>query len=149
MENPYQAPRSKGADQARPTRGKVHAVFSLIIALVCILQFLGVWTLVLRFVAEDGLSEIPFALMAKKVVLPFSLALGGVFLVFGRKLAAIFFAAYLVQYLVEFGTSGRLNLLTVAMAVVFLAYALWLWKVGLLRGWPNTSYKLNLHQGEA
>lgn len=137
MENPYQAPGHNGTDQARTARGKLHDVVCVLIALFCILQFVGVWALVLRFVKDHGLDEMPILLLAQKTALPFTLALGGVFLVFGRRLAAIFFAVYLVQYAVAFGANGKFNVLTVALAMAFLAYALWLWKVGLLRGWPG------------
>ncbi|WP_369941721.1 hypothetical protein [Xanthomonas medicagonis] len=134
MENPYQVPGHSSKDGSQAARGKDHTALSLIIAALCVLQFLGVCMVVRRAMVEYGVAP---GAVAHKLVLPFLLALAGVLLVFRRRLAAVFFAMYLVMYLAEFGTRKSINVPTVVLTLVFLSYGLWLWKSGLLTGWPN------------
>lgn len=136
MSNPYQVPATERPVRSSPWPGRAHQAVAILIALFCAMQFLAVWLAVLDMVKTVGISNAPILQLAGKVVMPFSLALGGIFMAFGRKLSAVFFAAYLVQYLVAYGTSGRMDLVSVALVFAFLAYALWRWKAGELSGWP-------------
>ncbi|MGH8038461.1 MAG: hypothetical protein ACREPD_12010 [Stenotrophomonas sp.] len=137
MSNPYQVPATEQTVRTSPWRARTHKAVAILIALFCALQFLAVWLLVLDTVKTVGFANAPILALAGKVVMPFSLALGGIFMAFGRKLSAVFFAAYRVQYLVAYGTSGRMDLISVALVFAFLAYALWRWKAGELSGWPG------------
>lgn len=96
----------------------------------------------LRLVADFGLRDAPWGFLAKNAVLPLLLFMGGVFLVFGRRLAALCFAAYLIVYIVRLHGSEAFSVPSVVMAVLFLVYALWLWKAGHLHGWPGSRSRL-------
>jgi hypothetical protein len=137
MSNPYQVPGTEQVVRASPWPGRAHLTIAVLIALFCAMQFLAVWLAVLEMVKNVGIANAPLVELGGKLVMPFSLALGGIFLAFGRKLSAVFFAAYLIQYLVAYGTSGRMDLVSVAVVFAFLAYALWRWKTGHLSGWPR------------
>lgn len=139
MENPYQAPAHVSSDRSPATPRRFQLAVSLLISAFCMLQFVPIWFAALQLVTESGLKNSPLLLLAARMVLPATLMLGGVFLAFGRKLAAIFFAAYLVQYLIESGLRGHVgSLFTLALGGFFLAYSLWLWKRGNLSGWPSS-----------
>lgn len=138
--NPYARPETPlDAAPAKSTRvaGIVHRVISILIALFCAMQFLSVWTLMLRSVAHYGLDQVSLMFIAKTMLMPFTLALAGVFLVFGRRLSVLLFVAYLMQYAFEYGSTGNMDLLSQALVVAFLAYAVWRWKAGALTGWPR------------
>lgn len=137
MSNPYQVSGTEQVVPASPWPGRAHLTIAIFIALFCAMQFLAVWLAVLAMVKNVGIANSPLVELGGKLVMPFSLALGGIFLAFGRKLSAVFFAAYLIQYLVTYGTSGRMDLVSVAVVFAFLAYALWRWKTGHLSGWPR------------
>lgn len=143
MNNPYEASASGAASTPLPrSRGaRAHLVISLVIAVFCAVQLVGVAVAILEFIKDARHSgypdPVPYALLAGKAVMPFTLALAGIFLGFGRKLSAALFAAYLVQYVFTVVPTGRFNLITIGLAVAFLVYALWRWKSGQLTGWPE------------
>ena len=139
-DNPYRAPAYAGTVEtpATTTRGTMHLVLSILIGVLCALQFLGIWLAMIDFVSEFGWVQPPLTLLTK-LALPFTLLLGGLLLAFGRRLAALCFAAYLLQYGVEaLLRDNAVDLLSLAMIGLFLAYSIWLWRRGKLRGWPGT-----------
>ncbi|MGY1459824.1 hypothetical protein ACW5F0_14465 [Luteimonas sp. A534] len=145
MSNPYRAPATRVVSPSPSRRDWLQLVLSLLIAAFCVLQFLGMLFAVLQVVSEMGLRQAPLVTLLAMLVLPFSLFLGGVFLAFGRKLAALSFATYIGLYLIEMGLRDSFgDVLTVLLGVLFLAYSMWLWKLGKLGGWPNNSFKPNL-----
>lgn len=135
MDNPYRSPDAGDIRPAvsSPWPRRTHAAISILVGLFCAAQFVSVWLLALDMVLNGG-AEGFYLQLAGKVLMPFTLALAGVFLAFGRKLSAIFFAAYLVQYVVTF---GAFNIPTLVLAFAFLAYATYRWKAGQLSGWPG------------
>lgn len=142
MNNPYQPPQTAPVAQARSglaRRITVRVVSGLICAL-CVLQFLGIWLQVLLLIKQFGLAATMPTLV--QMGMPSSLMLAGVFLVFRRKLSAVFFGLYLAQYLVVFVRQDAMASVShIFLSVGFLAYALWLWKAGELQGWPTRSVK--------
>ncbi|WNH52227.1 hypothetical protein [Stenotrophomonas oahuensis] len=114
-----------------------HRVVSILIAAFCALQFVGIWALMLRYLSEFGLGEVSLVDIAQKLAMPFTLALAGVFLAFGRKLSVLLFAAYLLQYAYIYGGSGRIDVISLTLILGFTAYAAWRWKTGALNGWPQ------------
>lgn len=139
-ENPYGRPES--ALQPMPVHASraariSHRVISILIGAFCALQFLGIWALILRYVSDFGVGEMPLVAIAQKLAMPFTLALAGVFLAFGRKLSVLLFAAYLMQYAYMAGRSGRADVVSLALILGFTAYAAWRWKQGALTGWPH------------
>lgn len=137
MSNPYEVPGAVPVIPSSPWPGRAHLTLAILIELFCAMQFLVVWMAVLEMVKNVGMANAPLLELGGKLVMPFSLALGGIFLAFGRRLSAVFFAAYLIQYLVAYGTSGRMDVVSVALVFAFLAYAMWRWKTGHLSGWPR------------
>lgn len=140
MNNPYEVPAS-GAQSGRPNRASpAHSAASILVALLCVLQFLGVCLdVAMRVMAgvpgPDG-APIRVLPMAVLMLMPFSLALGGVFLAFGRTVSGVFFAAFLAQYLLKGYATGQFKMLPIVFGLTFLAYAVWRWKAGHLKGWP-------------
>lgn len=139
-ENPYGRPES--ALQHTPVQTSraariAHRIIAILIATFCALQFVGIWALILRYVFDYGLGEMPLVAIAQKLAMPFTLALAGVFLAFGRKLSVLLFAAYLLQYAYIYGGSGRIDVISLTLILGFTAYAAWRWKQGALTGWPH------------
>ncbi|WP_447901264.1 hypothetical protein [Stenotrophomonas sepilia] len=140
MNNPYEIPASD-AQSGRPNKASpAHSVASILIALLCVLQFLGVCLdVAMRVTAgvpgSDG-APIRVLPMAVLMLMPLSLALGGVFLAFGRTVSGVFFAAFLAQYLLKGYATGQFKILPIVFGLTFLAYAVWRWKAGQLKGWP-------------
>ena len=140
-ENPYGRPES--ALQPMPVHTSraariAHRVIAILIGTFCALQFVGIWALMLRYLSDFGLGEVSLLDVAQKLAMPFTLALAGVFLAFGRKLSVLLFAAYLLQYAYINGGSGRIDVVSVALILGFTAYAAWRWKTGALTGWPRS-----------
>jgi hypothetical protein len=138
-DNPYRAPSYAGAMDVPETRGIGHVVLSILIGVLCAAQFLGVWIAVIKMIAEFGWADAPLATLLG-MALPFTLLLGGLFLAFGRRLAVLFFAAYLLQYGVEAMLRDTVvDVLSLVLISLFLGYSIWLWRRGKLRGWPGKS----------
>lgn len=123
----------------------MRTVVTLLIGLLCVVQFLYTWYLVIVMLRDFGVYDTGRLLTS--LIMPLCLFLGGVFLVFGRRLSALFFIAYVLLYMYEmgkredFGSLGSAamamgSLGNLVMAMGFVGYALWLWKLGELRGWP-------------
>lgn len=143
VNNPYDASRSTTDHVPAPPSWaeKAHLVVSVLIGLFCALQFLGVWFAILEYVtaARTGLypDPVPYVQLAHKALMPFTLALAGVFLAFRRRLSVLLFAAYILQYAIEVVPTGRMDVFSLTLVLLFLAYALWRWKSGRLTGWPG------------
>lgn len=140
MTNPYEAPAS-GVEKEHGSRpSSAHRVVSALIAVLCGLQFAGVTWSVIAYMAAGGTgpdgAPIRFLPLAVTLLMPLSLFLGGIFLVLGRTVSGVFFAAYLVQYLLNISAYGGAKALPIVTGLAFLAYAVWRWKAGHLTGWP-------------
>ena len=61
--------------------------------------------------------------MAILMLIPLSLAPGGVFLAFGPTVSGVFFAAFLAQYLLKVYTAGQFKMLPNVFGLAFLTYA--------------------------
>jgi hypothetical protein len=104
----------------------------------CILQIFGVTLFIFEHVAElegavsSGAVSIQGVLVG--YLYPFTLFLGGLFLLFMRKLATVFFAIYAVWGIVRLlvPTGHSTSPAAIAVAVLFLAYSSYLLKEGRL-----------------
>jgi len=143
MNNPYEAPISDVAKEKGGKPHPAHRPISMFIAVMCGLQFATVCWSIVAYLAAGGTGPDGAPVRALPLIvalmMPLSLFLGGIFLVLRRTLAGVFFAAYLVQYLMQVFANGGLKLVPFVLGSAFLAYAVWRWKAGHLKGWPAVS----------
>lgn len=140
MTNPYEAPTAVPGSERRTAPSALHRVASILIAAFCGVQF-GVlcWSMV-AFLAAGGVgpdgAPIPVLQILVAMLMPLSLFLGGIFLVLRRTVAGVFFIAYLAQYLLYAYADGGIKVVPIVMGLSLLAYVVWRWKAGHLKGWP-------------
>lgn len=140
MTNPYEAPTADPASEHSSTPSGLHRVASILIAALCGTQFAVMCWSMLAFLEAGGVGPdgAPVRVLPMLVAMgmPLSLFLGGIFLVLGRTVAGVFFAAYLVQYLMYAYANGGIKVVPIIVVTSFLAYVAWRWNAGHLNGWP-------------
>ncbi len=140
-ENPYGRPTAQLSPPAAqaPRWPRIAArLISILIAVFCSLQFVVMGVVILRYVKLFGFTAVPVGFVVQSLLTPFTLALAGIFLAFGRRVAVALFVAHLCQRAFEFGgNGGRFETIPVGLVLAFLCYSIVLWKGGVLTGWPR------------